>query len=284
MVEDKISRTLKLKDGRKLGYAVYGDRKGYPILYFHGFPGSRLDPMVFRGDQIAIDAGVRLIGIDRPGMGSSDFKKGRTLLDWPKDVVELVNSMGIDDYSIAGYSGGGPYALACAYKLKDHVSKIGIICGMGPYDAPGTEDGSVNMILNGNPIMERLILFGMRSQTKKDPDIFFSKATFPQADGNIMAISKVKKDLMNSMKEGMIQGIKGAYHESRIYRADWDFRLEDIACHVSLWHGDDDGQVPISVGRYVAKKIPDCKSVIMEDEGHISLPYKHLEDILRKLI
>ncbi len=54
---------------------------------------------------------IRLIGIDRPGMGRSQFQKRRCLLDWPDDVMELADYLGIERFAVLGVSGGGPYAL-----------------------------------------------------------------------------------------------------------------------------------------------------------------------------
>ncbi len=85
MALDKTSQTIKLKDGRTLGYAEYGAPKGKPIFEFHGNPSSRLGSILF--DEAAGKLGIRVIGIDRPGMGLSDYKPGRKLLDRPDDVI-----------------------------------------------------------------------------------------------------------------------------------------------------------------------------------------------------
>ncbi len=78
----KGGETLRLEDGRLLGYAVYGDPEGWPIFYFHGFPGSRLEAQL--ADRVAARMGIRLIALDRPGFGLSDFKPRRTIFEWPE--------------------------------------------------------------------------------------------------------------------------------------------------------------------------------------------------------
>lgn len=110
------SRTIKLKVGRKLGFIEYGDPKGKPLFFFHGWPGSR-----YSGKETDIAAkklGVRVISTDRPGIGLSDFQKDRRLLDWSDDVVELADYLGIKRFSLMGVSGGGPYVAVCAYKTN----------------------------------------------------------------------------------------------------------------------------------------------------------------------
>jgi pimeloyl-ACP methyl ester carboxylesterase len=121
--------TIQLRDGRTLGYAEYGMRDGKALFYFHGHPGSRLEARLLA--EQAKHSGIRLIGIDRPGMGLSCFQAGRHLLDWPLDVVELANSLHLDRFAVVGFSGGGPYALACAYRIPQRLTACGIIAGVG---------------------------------------------------------------------------------------------------------------------------------------------------------
>ena len=123
------STTFQLRDGRTLGYAEYGNSAGTPLFYFHGHPGSRFEAGFFA--QQATHNGIRLIGIDRPGMGLSSYKAGRQFLDWPDDVVELADNLHIDRFAVARFSGGGPYALACAVKIPHRLLSCGIISGVG---------------------------------------------------------------------------------------------------------------------------------------------------------
>jgi len=114
------NKTIHLHDGRTLGYAEYGRADGKALFYFHGHPGARLEAR-FLAEQAA-QTGIRLIGVDRPGMGQSSFQTGRRLLDWPDDVAELADSLQLDRFAVVGFSGGGPYALACAYKISHRLT------------------------------------------------------------------------------------------------------------------------------------------------------------------
>ena len=131
----KSQNNITLSDGRKLGFAEFGEIQGKPVFYFHGFPGSRLEAKL--AEKNSLDTHVRFIGIDRPGYGLSSFKPGRTFLDWADDVSELADAMGIDRFSILGVSGGGPYAAAYACKVPHRLDAVGIVCAMGPVDVPG---------------------------------------------------------------------------------------------------------------------------------------------------
>ncbi len=130
MLTDRANQQIKLRDGRSLGYAEYGTPVGKPVFYFHGFPSSRLDWPLFDTDAIAARLNARIIAADRPGYGLSDFKRGRKILDWPDDVVELADALQIDRFAVLGISGGGPYAEACSFKIPQRLSATAIVCGM----------------------------------------------------------------------------------------------------------------------------------------------------------
>jgi pimeloyl-ACP methyl ester carboxylesterase len=65
------------------------------VFYFHGFPGSRLDWVLFDPGEISAEMNIRIIAPDRPGYGLSDFCKIPKLLGWPGDVEELANALSI---------------------------------------------------------------------------------------------------------------------------------------------------------------------------------------------
>jgi hypothetical protein len=126
------SQVLTLETGRKLGYAEYGVKGGHPVFYFHGYPGSRLEAGLMK-DQWE-DNDIHLISVDRPGMGLSDYQPDRAILDQPDDVMEIAAHLGLDEYGVLGVSGGGPYALACAFKTpSERMTGCAVVSGSGPY-------------------------------------------------------------------------------------------------------------------------------------------------------
>src|SRR6185312_3853086 len=103
---------VRLADGRTLACLELGDPSGPPVLYFHGYPGSRLEARV--AAAAARRLGLRLLAVDRPGFGQSTFQTGRSIGAWAADVAALADRLALGRFSIVGVSGGGPYALACA--------------------------------------------------------------------------------------------------------------------------------------------------------------------------
>src|SRR5581483_781680 len=110
-----------------------------PLFYFHGHPGSRLEGRF--AHRIAAENGLRVIALDRPGYGHSDFQVGRALTDWPADVVEAADLLHVGRFRVVGASGGGPYALACARLLPERVIQAAVVSGVGPYRTPGITRG-----------------------------------------------------------------------------------------------------------------------------------------------
>ena len=286
MDDTRAKHRIKLQDGRLLGYAEYGSPEGTPVFYFHGFPSSRLDWQLINDDSLLLESSVRLIAPDRPGYGLSDHQPGRKIMDWPQDVIELANALQIDTFAVLGISGGGPYAACCAYEIHDRLLKCGVVCGMGPADAPGMKDGASwsipGMFFIKRQVMLRLTSLGI----KRDPDQFMSKSkeVFSEPDRELLEQPELAGYFIDGMREAFRQGTRGANHEAGLYTRPWGFSLEEIAAEVHLWHGEQDNNVPISVGRYVAGLIPNCQATFLRDEGHLTLPRSHLSNILSALV
>ena len=134
------NQTLRLPDGRTLGYAETGSRGGMPLLIIHGSPGSRLDSLYSNAFDLG-DLNVHVAALDRPGMGLSDFQPRRTFMDLSKDVCALADHLGWMRFALIGVSGGGPYAAACALALPDRLTRVGLVSSVAPLDVPGVMEG-----------------------------------------------------------------------------------------------------------------------------------------------
>jgi pimeloyl-ACP methyl ester carboxylesterase len=279
------NQQIELSAGHALGYAEYGPPDGIPVFYFHGFPSSRLDWRLVVDDDLLQELNVRVIAPDRPGYGLSDFKSGRKMVGWPDDVLDLANALGIDRVAVLGISGGGPYAASCAAGIGDRLIKTGIVCGMGPADAPGMQEGG-SWTLPGTPSLIRRVILTLTSMgIQRDPEQFISrsKETFSEPDRQLLDQPALADLFIDGMRDAFLHGIKGANHEADLYTRPWGFNLRDIQTQVHLWHGGQDLNVPISVGRYVAEIIPNCEARFYETEGHLTLPRNHIREILSTL-
>lgn len=286
----KTDKTLRLDDGRLLGYEVYGDLEGRPVFYFHGFPGSRLEAQL--ADGVAARLGVRLIALDRPGFGLSDFKPGRTIFEWPDDVVNIADALGISRFATLGVSGGGPYAAACALRIPERLTAVGIVCGLGPLDS---SDGTDRMNRKNRlffflgrrlPWLAKLSLWRVAHQARRNPEEILGRmiSALPDPDKAVLARPEVKTAIKDNVVEAFRSGSRGATCELLLHSRPWGFLLKDIVTRVNLWHGEQDGSVPPTMGQYLARTIPNCRAIFHPGEGHFSLAINHMEEILSGLL
>lgn len=283
--------TVTLHDGRTVGYAEYGDPRGAPLFHFHGHPGSRLEAALLH--EPARDAGVRLIGTDRPGMGHSDPHRRRTILDWSGDVAQVADALGLERFAVQGISGGGPYAAACAYALADRVSACTLIASAGPTGL-GTRDGELAI----NRLQRRLVRFAPwlldlgfaqlgRSITRRamtdGPEAVTAAALagLPEIDRDALADARGARRYGLALVEAFRQGARGPAWEARLLSRPWGFALEQITiAEVHVWHGALDQNVSIETGAAMAHAIPHARGHFHADEGHISVAVNHAADIL----
>jgi len=286
----KGGETLRLEDGRLLGYAVYGDPEGWPIFYFHGFPGSRLEAQL--ADRVAARMGIRLIALDRPGFGLSDFKPRRTIFEWPDDVVKIADALGINRFATIGVSGGGPYAAACALKIPQRLTAVAIVCGLGPLDTPNGTDRMIRtnhlIFFLGRrlPWLAKISLWRIAYQVRRNPEGTLRRmiVALPDPDKAVLARPEVKTAMKDNVVEAFRGGSRGAAYELLLYTRPWGFLLEDIATRVNLWHGEQDVSVPPTMGQYQARTIPNCRAIFCPGEGHFSLVINHMEEVLSGLL
>jgi pimeloyl-ACP methyl ester carboxylesterase len=298
MIEkDMLNQVITLKDGRKLGYAEYGSVNGKPVFYFHGHRSSRLEPKIYNIENIKDK--IRLIAVDRPGFGLSDFTSNHSFLNWTEDLTELAKSLNINKFSILGGSGGAPFALACAYKIPELISSCGIVAGLGPI-----KYGIEGMVKNNRMelkyaqkrpkllkvVFNKFLKYSQKLKEKTIEEVLikFQKKSkkLPEPDRKIMEDKEKLGIYVNLMTEPFRQGIDGPYHESILFVKPWGFNLEDISPEVKVfsWHGELDTSVPKHMAISVSEAIPNCELKIYLEDAHISTAVNHIEEILIKLI
>lgn len=269
-------RVFQLRDGRTLGYAEYGMPSGGALFYFGA---SRLEAR-FLAEQAA-HTGIRLIGVDRPGMGVSDFKVDRSLLDWPDDVVELADHLQIARFAVVGVSGGGPYVLACAYRIPERLIACGIVSGVGPARVRPYQRMPWLLI----PLMW---IMGRFFQTDAQASKSLRRFTrgWPESDRRCLLLPDISDLFAASMVEAFRQGTRGLTYDTILGETrPWGFKLADIAFPgIYLWHGEQDPDAPLAMGKAVADQTPDCKATFYPEEGHLSTLINHSEEIVTALM
>lgn len=284
---EKTGSTIRLKNGRVLGYAEYGSPGGKPVLYFPGVPSSRL---LHPPEEPARRIGVRIIAVERPGYGLSDNQKGRRLCDWPGDVSEFADGLGIERCPVIGTSGGGPYALACAWQMPDRVTRAAVVSGVGPTDLPGFVEEMPSIRRMGAVIARKApwllpLALGLFMNPRHNPEKFFQNMVSgnSEADRRLLNRPEMKAMLIGNYQEATRRSMQGFARDSIILSNPWGFQPEDIRVPVGLWHGEDDANVSISAARYLATAIPGCQAHFVPGEGHW-LILEHFQEILEWLM
>ncbi|RPI30619.1 MAG: alpha/beta hydrolase [Chloroflexota bacterium] len=279
---------IRLPDGRQLAYAEYGDPQGKPVIYFHGNPSSRLEPLMF-GSHLDQAAGLRVIAADRPGMGRSDFQPGRKLTGWPADVCALADSLHLDRFAVLGISAGGPYVSVCARMIPERLTVAGILSGVGPMNTPGGTKGMGmgRYYFRGaaiHPWLAELFVRMMRSSMSGTPRSGGGAPPgMPPADIEALAQPELGKAFLASAVEAWSCGARGTAWDATLLARPWGFNLTDIQMPVYLWHGEADTNAPVAMGRFVAQSIPDCRAKFYPNEGHISVGVRYMDEILSVL-
>ena len=265
---------FQLPDGRILSYSTYGNPKGKPVFFFHGIPGTRLQ----RSPDLSIFEKLPFLvyALDRPGYGNSTFQKNRKLLDWPLDVAAFAEGMGINQFGVIGISGGGPYALATAYKIPDRLNHATVISGL----APLTVHENLSQFSTGGRLLFRAaetiphFVRGLFSLLFKQLDIQLDAAfqkfmtDLPETDRRLLTDPTNAKLFKKDVAEAFKQGTQGVVADIAILMQPWDFSLEDISTPVHVWHGTADTIVPFSLGKYVIDHLPHAIPHIVEGGGH----------------
>lgn len=289
--EPRMNRTIRLRDGRQLGFAEVGDPEGQPVLYCHGFPASRLEAALV--DAAAARLGARIVAPDRPGYGLSDYHPERRISDWCADVAELADALGFGRFRVLAVSGGAPYGLALSHGLGERIAGASVVAGLGAVHDPamvrpmhGPARFGFTSARRASWLM-RLVYGGMLGPFMRAyPGIALSLLTtsMREADRSTLGQPAVRAILRASIREGLRPGMRGALLDFALYAHDWGFDPAGIALPVAFWHGAEDITVPPCHSRGLAALLPHAQVIERPGEGHFSLPINHADLILAALL
>jgi len=282
----KTENYLQLSDGINLCYAEYGNQEGEPVFLFHGNPGSRISWGLYPGAPYL--PGIRIVAPDRPGYAQTDFKKN-AIQYWPDDIVELADHLKIEKFHLFGPSGGGPYALACAWKIPDRLKSVGIFGSVGPY-CKESVDG-INKPLKvlwriANPlfpvvrIQNRLIAW----KARKDPQGLIDAITeveLSDADKRIVSKKEIRSIFPRVFPESYLQhGIGSAYDYTLPKK--WPILLDQILIKVICWQAEQDLMTGNMTG-FIAEKLPESELILIPHAGHLWI-MEHIREVLERLL
>lgn len=256
-----------LSGGGSVAWCEWGDPAGDPVVFLHGTPGSRL----FCPDP---DTRTRLITIDRPGYGRSTPLEVPTLAGFAEIVERIADDAGLERFAVIGFSGGGPFALACGALLGDRTSGVGAVSSWGPVDelqpahaSLAAEERELLAAVRADPAGATALLWEHGQWYAENP-LRFLDADREPADEAIFGDAAFRSTFADANVEGALQGQAGLICDWVADALPWGFELADIGVPVELWVGEQDsGRAPLDAAE-IARRIPSCTVHAYEDEGH----------------
>ena len=281
---------LRLEQGA-IAFQEYGDPRGRPVVFCHGWPRSRT--MAELTDTAARELGVRIISPDRPGISRSDLPRERKLLDWPPVLRALADHLGLDRFRILAISGGAPYAYVSAWKLPERVAAIAVVSGAPPIRELRDQAGLLPLyrwmltLYHKQPELLRACFHAVRPFACVRLPLRFRPLLLKllqPVDASSLRDSAAFEACFESQRRAWRGSADGVMADARIYADAWGFALEEISVPVRLWHGTKDRSFSIGIAEEVASRLRHCTARYVEAAGHYSLPIRHMGEILRDLM
>jgi pimeloyl-ACP methyl ester carboxylesterase len=281
---------LELPDGRFLDLRITGPVDGLPLVFHHGTPGAATPLGAL--ERAAHRRGLRVVIMSRPGYGGSSRRAGRAVVDAVDDVEAVLDEIGADRCVVAGWSGGGPHALACAARVDRALATL-VIAGLAPYAADGLDwlagMGEENLVEYGHALDGeaplRTYLGAAREELKSvtvagivaDLD-----SLLPPVDVAVLT-DEFGEDMATGFREALRVGADGWVDDDLAFIGPWAFDLDEIAGPVSIWQGSEDLMVPFGHGQWLAARVPGATAHLLPGEGHLSIGLGALDPMLDEL-
>jgi pimeloyl-ACP methyl ester carboxylesterase len=287
----RLEGTVAVRDGRRLGFAEFGNAHGEAIIWMHGTPGARRQiPLEAR--EYADREGLRIIGVDRPGIGSSTPHLYENVLDWTHDLVLLADVLGIGEMRLIGLSGGGPYVLAAGAALPGRVRGVVVIGGAAPTVGPDAiPGGAIGLAAHVAPLVSVgrvpigvALTLGIRlvkPLAGRALDLY--ALVQPEGDKRLLGRPEFKAMFVDDLLNGSRKQITAPLSDLLLFTRDWGFRVADVKVPVAWYHGDADHIIPFGHGVHMVDLLPDATLRTMEGESHLG-GLGLAEDILDTLI
>lgn len=280
-----------LADGRRLDVRVSGPSGGPVLLFHHGSPGAAT-PMRFL-ERAAHERGLRVVTPARPGCGRSTRQPCRTVVDAVADAEQLLERLGADTCLVAGWSGGGPHALACAARLPQ-ATAVTVLAGLAPYPADGLDwfagMGADNVegftaALEGEDALRVILERDLPEVRSGSVEALVAgmASLLPEVD-RVLVTDEFGEDLLRSGHEAVRTGVDGWADDSLAFCRPWGFDLPEISVPTTLWHGSEDLMVPFGHGRWLADRVPGVSAHLLEGEGHVSVVLGRVGEALDELV
>jgi pimeloyl-ACP methyl ester carboxylesterase len=273
----RLEGAIALPDGRRLGYAEFGDPRGPLVLWFHGMPGARRQ-LAPTGRRAADELGLRVVCVERPGVGFSTNHMYGGMRDWARDVAVVADRLGHERFVIAGLSGGGPYAMACAHELPDRVVAIGLLGSLVPTAGEDAAAGGIVALshrFNGpltvfrGPLSRMLWGFVRGVNPLAHLVLQGFARVMPPGDQRVLTDPELEAVFIDDLTLASRRQFHALLNDVVLIGRPWGFRLADVRVPVRWWHGDADPFVPLEQAQKTAAHFADVEFHVRPGESHL---------------
>jgi len=278
LVAPRFEGVVPLRDGRREGFAEFGDPAGRPVVWLHGTPGARRQ-IPDEARVYAAANGIRLLGIDRPGVGLSTPYVYPQIRDFASDLATIADALDIEDMAIVGLSGGGPFALAAGAVLGTRVRAVGVLGGVAPTKGPDSIDGGLVAVgvrcapllrVGRLPLSLSLAALLRTLGPLASPLVDLYARVSPSGDRRLLNRAEIKAMFIDDLFGLTRHRFEGPIADVIAFTEDWGFRLEEVRTPVVWWHGDADHIVPFSHGVHMTERLPHSQLRVLSGESHLA--------------
>lgn len=276
--------------GFRIHYRTWGDPKGRPVVFFHGFPGSHVQAEAMIPYVEA--NGLYLFAADRPGYGGS-YGRGHSA-DFVRGFHDILVKHGVDRFDVVGVSGGSPWAHVMSSLFADHARSMTIISGLAPYNSETRVHFSRfqqrGLWLRGQlpaVVSEAVVVLALKGF---DPDAALDKFLqfLDPSDQQTLTDPANSELLARAMMFAKAQGGRGIAFDADLYRRNW---IDEICDRKALrkvptyyFHGLRDRVLDVGMARWMHKMNPHAQIRFFDDEGHYSLALRQAGTILADVV
>jgi pimeloyl-ACP methyl ester carboxylesterase len=253
----KLEGNVAVGEDRQIGFAEFGDPQGRAVFWLHGTP---------------------VIGLDRPGTGSSSPHLYENIAAFADDLRTIAEILGIDKMAVVGLSGGGPYALGCAAAMPDRVVAAGILGGVAPFlGDEGITSGLMNLgkraapllRLGGDPLRIGASLMVRAIRPFANTALALYAAISPEGDRRLLTRPEFGAMFLDDLLNGSRKQLAAPFNDVVLFTRGWGFRLDEVKIPVRWWHGDSDHIVPFAHGQHAVALLPDAELIVLPGESHL---------------
>lgn len=261
--EASPARLLTLADGRYLSWCETGHRHGYPLIYFHSQAGSRLEAELLH--DAALAAGFRVIAVDRPGIGHSDFRKMHGHTDFAHDIAALLACLDINKAGMMGWDGGAAFALAFSHCYPEQTGFVSLLAPVA--GRPGTQRRlSVKAL---STVVSAFVYARHRLRgSRVEQCLARLREGLCYADRKQFDNPWIYRLLVRDAAEAVRQGGRGVAQDSVMSLADWDFEPAAITAPVDVWRGRADTLSAYCHVRVLQDTLPNVSLHSIAGQGH----------------